>query len=53
MKTFGLKPGKEVGIIKDAIREAILEGIIPNEFDAAQNFMLTKGREMNLSVSII
>nr|WP_297783308.1 HD domain-containing protein [uncultured Allomuricauda sp.] len=48
MKTFNLKPSKEIGIIKDAIKEAILEGEIPNEYEAAYNFMLEKGKKMNL-----
>ncbi|MCK0160274.1 CCA tRNA nucleotidyltransferase [Allomuricauda sp. F6463D] len=50
MTTFNLKPSKEIGIIKDAIKEAILEGEIPNEYEAAYNFMLEKGRKMNLKV---
>ncbi|KAB5486918.1 MULTISPECIES: CCA tRNA nucleotidyltransferase [Flagellimonas] len=50
MQTFNLKPSKEIGIIKDAIKEAILEGEIPNEYDAAYQFMLEKGKEMNLKV---
>jgi len=50
MKTFNLKPSKEIGIIKDAIKEAILEGEIPNEYEAAYNFMLKKGEKMNLKV---
>ena len=50
MKTFNLKPSKEIGIIKDAIKEAILEGEIPNEHEAAFNFMLEKGKKMNLKV---
>jgi poly(A) polymerase len=47
--TFGIKPGKEVGIIKNAIRDAILDGIIPNEHDAARKLMLEKGVEIGLT----
>ncbi|MDC6362739.1 MULTISPECIES: CCA tRNA nucleotidyltransferase [Flavobacteriaceae] len=50
MKTFNLKPSKEIGIIKEAIKEAILEGEIPNEYEAAYQFMLKKGKKMNLKV---
>jgi poly(A) polymerase len=48
MKTFDLKPGKEVGLIKNAIREAILEGEIRNEYDQAYRFMLTVGKSLGL-----
>jgi hypothetical protein len=48
METFGIKPGKEVGIIKECVREAILEGDIPNAYDAAYQLMLEKGRALGL-----
>ena len=48
MQTFGLKPCREIGIIKEAIKEAILEGDIQNEYDAAHDFMLKKGKQMGL-----
>jgi poly(A) polymerase len=49
IRTFGIKPGKEVGLIKNAIREAILDGVIPNEHKAAIELMLKKGSELGLS----
>ena len=48
MDTFGLKPGKMVGSIKNMIREAILEGDIANNRDEAYRFMLDKGKELGL-----
>ncbi len=47
MQTFGLKPSKDIGIIKDAVREAIIDGIIPNEYNAAFSFMLKIASEMS------
>ena len=41
---FGIQPGVEVGIIKNAIREAIIEGIIPNEHEAARRLMIREGK---------
>nr|MBA2328989.1 HD domain-containing protein [Flavisolibacter sp.] len=48
MQTFGITPSREVGDIKDAIRNAILDGVIPNDYDAAFRFMLAKGAEFDL-----
>jgi hypothetical protein len=48
MKHFNLKPCKEIGLIKDAIKEAILEGEIPNDYEAAFNLMQKKGNEIGL-----
>jgi hypothetical protein len=49
MNTFGLKPSKEIGMIKEAIKEAILEGDIPNDYQAAYTFMLAKGKSLGLT----
>lgn len=48
METFNLKPSKEIGTIKEAIKEAILEGEIPNEYHAAHAFMIKKGAALGL-----
>lgn len=49
MNTFNLKPCREIGQIKDAIKEAILEGEIPNEYEASYQYMLKKGTELGLN----
>ncbi len=48
METFGIPPSKPVGIIKDYIKDAILDGVIHNNFDEAYELMIRKGEEMGL-----
>ena len=49
METFGLQPCREVGILKQAVKDAIWDSVIPNEHDAAFQFMLKKAKEMGLT----
>lgn len=48
MKAFNLKPCKEIGLLKEAIKEAILDGDVANEHQACYNFMIKKGTKMGL-----
>lgn len=50
MNTFNIPPGKVVGDLKRQIREAILDGVISNEYDQAYNFMLKKAKEHGLEM---
>ncbi|HLV14994.1 MAG TPA: HD domain-containing protein [Xanthomarina sp.] len=52
MKAFNIKPSREIGIIKETIKEAILEGEIPNEYEAAFQLMLKKGKALGLTPTI-
>ena len=49
MSTFGLPPSQPVGDIKKAIKEAVLEGVIPNEYEAARAFMIEFAAGIGLS----
>lgn len=51
MKTFQLQPCRQIGQIKEAIKEAILNGDIPNEYDACFEFMIEKGKDLGLKKS--
>ena len=48
METFHIPPSREVGIIKDAIKEAILDGEIHNDFDEACQYMLKEAKKLGL-----
>ena len=49
MQTFGIPPSRTVGIIKDVITEAILEGEIQNNYEAAFELMLREGKKLGLT----
>lgn len=51
METFNLKPCREIGVLKEAIKEAILEGEIANDYEEAYAFMLKKGEKMGLKIN--
>ncbi len=48
MELFNLKPSREIGVLKEAVKEAILEGEIPNEYQAAYDFVMKKAMKMGL-----
>lgn len=48
MEIFDLKPSREIGILKEAVKEAILEGEIPNEYEAAYQFVLKRAAKLGL-----
>jgi len=50
MEAFGIEPGRQVGVIKSAIREAILEGTIHNNFDEAYQLMIDEGAKSGLAI---
>lgn len=49
MSLFNLKPSREIGVLKEAVKEAILEGEIPNEYQAAYDFVLKRATKMGIN----
>lgn len=51
MTIFNLKPSREIGVLKEAVKEAIMEGEIPNEYQAAYDFVLKRGAKLGLKIN--
>ena len=51
MEWFNLSPGREIGILKEAVKEAILEGEIANEYEQAKDFVIKKATKMGLQLA--
>ncbi|WP_310559065.1 HD domain-containing protein [Flavobacterium sp.] len=51
MAIFNLQPSREIGVLKEAVKEAILEGEIPNDYQAAYDFVLKKGQKLGLKIN--
>lgn len=49
MEIFGLTPGTEVGRLKSSIKDAIMDGVIPNEYEAAYNYLVEKAKKIGLN----
>ena len=49
MSIFNLQPSREIGVLKEAVKEAILEGEIPNEYQAAYDFVLKRATKMGIN----
>lgn len=51
MDLFGLSPSKEVGILKSKVKDAILDGVIPNEYNAAYNYIVKEAEKIGINIS--
>ena len=52
MQAFRLPPCREIGVLKTALKDAILDGVVPNEREAAWQFVLDKAEEMGLETNL-
>lgn len=51
MEMFNLKPGREIGILKEKVKEAILEGEIGNDSEEARNFVIAEAEKLGLTLA--